>query len=74
MDIEYDEDQGNPARPECMISIARTEGIFEMTEKRCSLGNCRRMATTRVATCSTWRGRARGCKRPVKRVEFDVRQ
>eukprot|EP00966_Prymnesium_polylepis_P048408 1121224-Prymnesium_polylepis.1 len=24
MDIDYDEDQGNPARPECIISIART--------------------------------------------------
>ena len=33
MDIDYDEDQGNPARPECMISIARTEELYEMTEK-----------------------------------------
>ena len=31
MNIEYDEDQGNPVRPECMISILAQQSLYEMT-------------------------------------------
>ena len=33
MDIQYDEDVGNPARPDCLISINKDEELYEMTEK-----------------------------------------
>ena len=32
MDAEYDENRGNHAAPECNVSIARTEPLFEATE------------------------------------------
>ena len=32
MDVEYDENRGNNATPECLVSIARTEPFFEATE------------------------------------------
>ena len=31
MDVDYDEDVGNPAVPECLISISRNEELYEMT-------------------------------------------
>eukprot|EP00966_Prymnesium_polylepis_P280785 6487741-Prymnesium_polylepis.1 len=33
MDIDYDENMGNPPRLECYVSISRTEELFGMTEK-----------------------------------------
>jgi hypothetical protein len=33
MDVEYDEDVGNPQLPECPINIARSEELFEMTQR-----------------------------------------
>ena len=33
MDIDYDEDLGNTPKPECPISISRSEELFQMTEK-----------------------------------------
>eukprot|EP00966_Prymnesium_polylepis_P301162 6958971-Prymnesium_polylepis.2 len=33
IDIDYDEDVGNPARPECYINISRNEELYRATER-----------------------------------------